>query len=141
MSRQCLNQATKAVASNSYPSVAALHSLVAPVGAFMAHAVLPCALSRWHQCLGDASTIQPGDSGLGMMAGNLMRLQWQAALRTEACLASNSWQLSESKESYVGGCGLFVLMLSHAEMAQRHRVMEALHAAQLDTKKKSQVRV
>ena len=64
----------------------------------------------------------------------------QAALRTEACLASNSWQLSESKESYVGGCGLFVLMLSHAEMNQRHRVMEALHAAQLDTKKKSQVR-
>ena len=64
----------------------------------------------------------------------------QAALRTEACLASNNWQLSESKESYVGGCGLFVLMLSHSEMNQRHRVMEALHAAQLDTKKKSQVR-
>ena len=55
----------------------------------------------------------------------------KAALRTEACLAANNWQLAESKESYMGGCSTFVLMLSQAEMNQRHRVMEALHAAQV----------
>ena len=50
---------------------------------------------------------------------NLPRELPQAALRTEACLAANNWQLAESKESsYVGGCSLFVLMLSHAEMNQ-----------------------
>lgn len=71
--------------------------------------------------------------GLGGLSGR------QAGARTEACLAANKWQVAESKEWYMGGCSLFVLMLSHAEMMQRQRVMEALHAAQLDTKKKTQV--
>ena len=136
--------------ASRYPSpilrpltVAALHPLLAPVGAFMALAVLPCALAvvgmsvlAWMRIRHLARRLRLANLGRKSDAAF-----WQAALRTEACLASNSWQLSESKESYVGGCGLFVLMLSHAEMAQRHRVMEALHAAQLDTKKKSQVRV
>ena len=62
----------------------------------------------------------------------------KGALRTEACLASNHSQLVESKETYMGGMGVFVCMLSPAEMNQRHRVMETLHAAQLDSKKKVQ---
>ena len=40
----------------------------------------------------------------------------KGALRTEACLASNHSQLVESKETYMGGMGVFVCMLSPAEM-------------------------
>ena len=63
----------------------------------------------------------------------------QAGARTEACLAANKWQIADTKEAYMGGNPHFVLMLSQAAIQQRQRAFDALHTAQLDTKKKSQV--